>query len=141
MRVRLQTWPALAARVPKGEYFELTTADAIVNVITNAGEMQTSYASRASIGHGRSNARLRAQKRKSLREILIEGLGCKFAIFVPPLSGTINLSLRAFGDANVHSPKLAVTTSKLRKHLLDGNGFPALGFGNGKEQFRFLFRR
>jgi len=44
MLEKLQRRPATATRKPKGEYFNLTGADAIVEVVTNPGEMQTPYA-------------------------------------------------------------------------------------------------
>jgi hypothetical protein len=126
--------------VPKGEYFNLTGADTIVEVITNPSEMQTPYAFRTSVQHARANARLCAQKQERLRQILIEGFGRKIAILVPPLSGPVNLGLCALRDADLHA-YLAVTTSKPRKHLFRGYRFSALGLGNRKEQIRFLFRR
>ena len=87
----------------------------------------------------RANTGLRAQKRESLREILVEGFRYNITIFVPPLSGPINLCPCAFRDADVHG-LLAMTTSELRKYLLGRDGFPAIGLGNGKEQVPPLLR-
>jgi hypothetical protein len=98
----LQRRLATATRVPKGEYFNPTAADPIVEMITNPGEMQTPYAFRTSMQHARPNARLCAQKQECLRQILIEGFGRKIAISVPPLSGPVNLGLCAFRDADLH---------------------------------------
>jgi hypothetical protein len=100
---KLQRRPGTATRVPKGEHFNLTTADAIVEMVTNPGEMQTPYAFRTGMQQKRTNARLRAQKQESLREVLIEGFGRDVAILVPPPSGPINLRLGAFRDADIHS--------------------------------------
>src|SRR5438132_8326859 len=102
MLKKLQRRPTNTTRMPKGEYFNLTTADTIVEVIANPGEMQTPYAFRTSVQHARANARLCAQKQERLRQILIEGFGRKIAILVPPLSGPVNLSLCALRDADVH---------------------------------------
>ena len=77
--------------MPKCEHLNVAAANTIVEVITNPGEMQPPYAFRTCVQDGRADARLRAQKQKSLREILIEGFWCKIAIFVPPLRGPINL--------------------------------------------------
>ena len=78
------------------------SVNTIVEMITNPGEMQPPYAFPTRVQDGRADARLRAQKQKSLREILIEGFWCKIAIFVPPPRGPINLALCAFRDAYDH---------------------------------------
>ncbi len=69
--------------MPKGEHLNVTAANTVIDVITNPGEMQTPYAFRACVQDRRANARLRTQKQKSLREILIEGFRCKIAILGP----------------------------------------------------------
>ena len=87
--------------MPKGKHVNLNSVDAIVEVITNLGEMQAPDTSNRGAQDQRANARLRAQWEKSLREILIKGFGCEIAIFVPPLSGPINMGLCAFADADI----------------------------------------
>lgn len=47
------------------------------------------------IGHGDADARLGAQKRKSLREILVEGFWCKWAVLIPLCGGPVNLRSRS----------------------------------------------
>jgi hypothetical protein len=90
--------------------------------------------------HRRTNTRLDAQKRKSLREIFVEGFRCTIAIIVPPLSSPIYLGLRALREANDHSLYLRMTSGESRKHFFGGYRFAAIGLPNGQEQLRLLFR-
>jgi hypothetical protein len=82
--------------MPKGKHLNPIAADAVVEVITNPGDMQTPYTLRTRVQYRRADARLRAQKQESLREILVEGFRGNIAIFVPPPSRPINLGLCAF---------------------------------------------
>ncbi len=135
----LERRPATATRMPERKHLNVTAAETIVEVITNPREMQTPYTFHTGVQNRRANTGLRAQKRESLREILVEGFRYNITIFVPPLSGPINLCPCAFRDADVHG-LLAMTTSELRKYLLGRDGFPAIGLGNGKEQVPPLLR-
>lgn len=54
------------------------------------------------IRHGDADARLGAQKRKSLREVLVEGFWRKWAIVIPPCGGPVNLRLRPRRDPDFH---------------------------------------
>jgi hypothetical protein len=52
---------------------DLLASDAVVEEIVDPSEMQPLHPRSTRIGHGDADARLGAQKRKSLREILVEG--------------------------------------------------------------------
>ena len=86
--------------MPKGKDFNLTSADAVIEVITKPGQVQALHALDAGVKHGRTDTRLSAQKQECLRDVLIEGLRRKITVLVPPLGGTIDLGLRTFRDAD-----------------------------------------
>jgi len=61
----------------------------------NTSKMQPLYSWCARVCHRCADSRLDAQKRKSLREVLVEGLWRKITILIPPDGGPVNLRLLA----------------------------------------------
>jgi hypothetical protein len=90
--------------------------------------MQAPHALRTCAYDRRAYARLGTKKRKSLREILVEGFRWTIAIFVPPTGGAVDLSLCPPGSADVH--ELRATTRQLGKNLFARHGFATIGFRN-----------
>jgi hypothetical protein len=76
--------------VPKRDYLDLTTANAVVEMVPNSGQMQTPDSLYAWAWNWRADQGLCAQKQESLREILVEGFRCKIAMLIPPLGGPVN---------------------------------------------------
>ena len=102
MLIDLKMRADTATRVPKGKHLNLTAANTVVNVITNSRQMQTPHGRGTGVQHRRADTRLSTQKQENLGEIFVEGLRCKIAVLVPPLSGKINLTLRPLRDADLH---------------------------------------
>ena len=98
--------------MPERDNFNRTAPNAIVEVVTNPGEMKATQPANTSAREGRADQRLGAQKQEGLRDILIEGLRREIAVLIPPMSGSLDLTLCAFRDAYLHGT-LAVSTSKL----------------------------
>jgi hypothetical protein len=88
--------------MPERDNFDRTTPNAIVEVVTNPGEMKTTEPAHPSAREGRTDQRLGAQQQKGLRDIVIEGLRCEIAVLIPPMSGPLDLTLCAFRDAYLH---------------------------------------
>jgi hypothetical protein len=59
--------------MPERDNFNRTASNAIVEVVTNPGEMKATQPLHTSAWNWRANQRLCAQKKESVRDILIEG--------------------------------------------------------------------
>jgi len=88
--------------MPERDNFNRPTPNAIVEVVTNPGEINAAHPARTWEWKWRADQRLCGQKQESLRDILIEGLRCEISVLIPPLSCPLNLTLCAFRDAYLH---------------------------------------
>lgn len=88
--------------MPDRDNFNGTAPKAIVEVVTNSGEMKATKPARTSAWKWRADQTLGAQKQESVRDILIEGPRRELSVLVPPLSGPLDLILCAFRDAYLH---------------------------------------
>lgn len=123
--------------MPQRENLHFTSANPVVQVISDTCQMQTSYAVHACAQNRSTDARLSSQKQESLRDVIVEGLRCKVTVFVPPPRSRFNLRLRSPRDADVHDA-LAMAASQSREHVISRDGFAPLSLGDGHEQFRLL---
>ena len=98
----LQIGAAIATCVPDAEHLDFSTVHSVVEKVMNPGQMQSPHAGSTGIRHRCPDARLDAKKRKSLREILVEGFRRKFTILIPLSDGPVNLRLRSLRDPDFH---------------------------------------
>jgi hypothetical protein len=98
----LQLGVRTAARVPDAQNLDLFVADTVVQEVMYPSEMQALHPRSTCIRNRHTDAWLDAQKRKSLREFLIEGFWGELAVVVPPPSGAVNLRLRSLRDPDSH---------------------------------------
>jgi len=107
-----------ATRVPDSQHLDLFTADAVVEEIVNPSEVQPLYPRRTCIGHGNADARLSAQKRKSLREFLIEGFWRKRPVVSSHHVAARSICACARFVTRTFMAQLAMATRELREHFL-----------------------
>jgi hypothetical protein len=99
----------------------------------NPSEVQSLHPRCTCIGHGNADARLSAQKRKSLREVLIEGFWRKRPIVIPPYGSPINLRLRSLRDLDFHG-SASHDDARASRALPPLKLFAAVGLGDGKKK-------
>ena len=90
----------IAARMPQGNYFEYLAANAVVNEVSDAREVQPSdYISTRRFNPG-AEARLLNQQRYGSLSVFADGSRCSEPILSPPFGCSLDLALRAGFDSD-----------------------------------------
>src|SRR5437879_2997304 len=94
--------PGAKTRVPERKNLHFVAADPVVEIVVNSSKMNAPDSLRLGVQRRRSDSRLRTEQRKRFSEFILEGLGSRRAIPLPPDSGPLNMRVGSLGNPHSH---------------------------------------